>query len=196
MSNYFGKLNASMPMNKGIPYTDPDGTEFHAPRVPELLQLVMVHRMTNGGDLSVGWQDVVGNEICEASNLPCCSDHVEQKKRKLNIHDIKVFMATVYKWNRSVEGFATDEEANRRAKICSTCPHNTEIEGCSACYRLLNKVKQVLGDKTTDYDASLKGCEVCACSLAAKVWLPKEVIAGTRDANQWPSDHPCWMKED
>ncbi len=195
---FYGRLNTAIPASHGISYTDPDGTKFHEAYFPILLRRIMIHRMDNGGDLSVGWQDDVGDGVCDqleaaGVTIKACSKHARSKGRSLHMSDMKVFFATTTKWAASGFKVVDQEEANRRAKICASCPRNVKVEGCSGCYNLVSKVRKVVGDRHTDHDAELRGCEVCACSLAAKVWLPRKVMAGTRDKSQWP-DH-CWIPE-
>lgn len=188
----YGKLNASFALTKPYEYTDEDGVAYKAPNFANLLAHIEHHRIHNGGDLALGWQNRVGDSICEEQNLPSCTKFASGP-RKLSTSDIATFFRSMAKW--AAAGFKTvdQSEAERRASICASCPKNVEIHGCGGCFKLAAKVKRVIGDAKTSYDSDLQGCEVCACSLQAKVWLPTKAMAGSRKKEDFPSH--CWIPE-
>ncbi|MAE87949.1 MAG: hypothetical protein CMB80_34760 [Flammeovirgaceae bacterium] len=186
----FGSFNASI-SHKNLIYIDEDGVEFHGDKFTHMLKRIHDYRLDNGGDLALGWQDRVGDRLCAQMKLPACTKF-KSPPRKLSVSDIGTFFSAVNKWRRSGYAVVDQEEADRRAAICAQCPKNVKIEGCTGCFRLLQKVKDAIGESKTSSDHLLKGCEVCACSLQAKVWLPKEVGHVNGKEQEWP-DH-CWLK--
>lgn len=187
----FGKFNSGI--SGQMPVWEEDGKQFKSVSFNNLCYQVKEHRVENGGDLSLGWQNRLGNALCENFKLSQCSEF-EGPDRKLSVSDMKTFFETMAKWSGIKFATVDQDEADRRAAICSTCPKNVEIHGCSGCFRLLSKIQSLIGNKRTKEDHMLQGCEVCACSLRAKVWLPIEAMAGTRQDDQFP-DH-CWLRSD
>jgi len=189
----FGKFNSSI--SGPIPeYVCPDtGKVIKSNSFNNLLYQIRDHRIEHGGDLSVGWQDKIGDYLCEQNSLPQCTKF-RSKPRKLGVGDVATFFHSMAKWSRKGFKVVDQEVAEERASICATCPKNVHIEGCTGCFRLASKVKRLVGNSKTKYDSLLEGCEVCACSLQAKVWLPKDAMAGTRDKSKFP-DH-CWIPDE
>lgn len=102
-----------------------------APNYDELFNLIEDHRLANGLDLSSGWEQRVVDELCET--LPptfCLDEDAPLPERKTSLRDVKNFMRTVTKWAMSDATYATEEEAERRAAICATCPMNIAVSGC------------------------------------------------------------------
>ena len=89
------------------------------------------HRIANGLDVSKGWRGRVVDELCET--LPdgyCLDQNAPPPVRKTNIGDVKNFMKTIARWSASSDKYVSQDEAEQRAKICSTCPKNIHIKGC------------------------------------------------------------------
>lgn len=121
--------------------------------------------------------------------------------------DNQSYVVTRFGWNDFVGGmqafgklmlggfkFVSQEEANRRARICSTCFFNTTPEGCGSCKRLAELITGDVAKKETPYDASLQACAVCHCANKSKVWFRLEDIPPTDDQQaKFPSF--CWQKQ-
>ncbi len=88
------------------------------------------------------------------------------------------------------------EEANRRAAICATCPKNADkiVEFCVSCSTrsLVGHINQFLTSRHTPNDPMLKTCQICSCDLRMKCWCPKDAMDEPELREKWP-DH-CWMK--
>lgn len=97
---------------------------------------------------------------------------------------------------RRVEG----AEAERRARLCSTCNQNRIITGCRGCAMpAINAVvEQIREGRRTSLDDSLHFCCVCGgCSLQGKVWVPLDILLAHTPASQMirfeeKAPH-CWM---
>ena len=90
--------------------------------------------------------------------------------------------------------YVSEEEANRRARICAGCYLNVTVGGCGACHQLNNLVAS---DRSTPYDESLRNCAVCKCFNKFQVHVPLTILSshssGERQA-QYPNF--CWLKVD
>lgn len=89
---------------------------------------------------------------------------------------------------------APQSEAETRATICLTCPHNSSKE-CTVCSGLLQMVRQLVGRRETKYDPYLGTCGLCGCLLRVKV----HISAGALKAATTPppdSEIPaaCWLR--
>lgn len=90
-------------------------------------------------------------------------------------------------------GFVAQEEAERRAKICASCPNNVLISGCTSCRNLLTHVTEHLAGRTTQEDDRLKGCRICGCELKVSVHADLEAQQKATPA-RFLKDFPvyCW----
>jgi len=169
------------------------GVEFKNLNFIQLTSAVRNHRLEHGGDLSSGWLTRFGTAYCDA-NPTCisCTKDEAPIKRVVTIGEIATFMKTVAKWAKN-GSVVPRKESERRAAICVSCPLNVEEVGCQPCFRLADKVKNLIGDAHTSLDDQLHGCYACGCNLRVKVHCPSEVIAGTKQNHLLPDF--CWMKD-
>ena len=113
---------------------------------------------------------LAGHQGC----VPCTS-----KKQTLGF-------AEIVRWVRAMYQFATkgkfelvsQEEAERRAKICAACPHQINTSGCWGCKGIAGMLPHIAGARKTSYDMQLKACGICGCYNAVSVHLPVEVQGG------------------
>jgi hypothetical protein len=88
------------------------------------------------------------------------------------------------------QDFVSQEEANRRAKICAGCYLNIRVQGCGVCGQLLDLVL----DRKTDYDSMLQNCAVCKCFNQAQVHF--SMTALDKADSEWKQSHYpkefCW----
>ena len=90
-------------------------------------------------------------------------------------------------------------QANGRAFICATCPHNVPVGRCAPCVagKLKAVIARIVGNSATDLDASLNACDLCGCSLKAKVWFPLDLLRKHMTAEhlaQFPDF--CWLRKE
>jgi len=121
--------------------------------------------------------------------------------RVIRLDDIWGFFAKVKAWWNSEDEPVTQEEANRRAAICASCPMNQTIYGlgCGSCSNVLTRIGSevfsLIANKRTTSDDGLKNCAVCACSLKVIVHAPLSVLNENQDperASEWPLH--CWRR--
>lgn len=164
-----------------------------------MLQRVHSHRVANDGcDISEGWQARFEDEYCRQNNLDgttWCSDekyYAPDPSRPLHWSDIRNFLFSMIQWVSGGRQLVNQEEAERRAAICATCPKNVELHvACPSCVKLDSLIAETKGDRVTSLDSSLKNCEVCRCYLQTKVWYPTDAIA--KKGLEFPPN--CWHHE-
>ena len=91
----------------------------------------------------------------------------------------------------------SQEEANRRAAICATCPYNAANHrkgpGCTSCFAkrawlfFQKKVR-------SDHDNELTYCKVCGCNLKLKVHFPLGSIDNKGILPEYPAH--CWQLDE
>lgn len=104
---------------------------------------------------------------------------------------------TIGSWLLKGRNRVEGAEAERRARICSSCPENRSIDGCSSCSMpaLKSALELIIGGAATTVDGMLQGCCICGCSLRGLVWMPLETLHERMPASEndrLPSH--CWKK--
>lgn len=168
--------------------------------------------------ISYGWGSLVkmvaahlkGNELhipadlnlemmaryCELTGAPECAESDP------NASERQSFMRDSQRFLRAMEdalmhdGLVDQDEAERRAEICSRCPFNDKEKfswcfGCATKTAAAKLAKLSLG-LSTSRDAQLKTCGVCHCKLQLKVWCGREVMDEPQFRREWWTE--CWMK--
>ena len=119
---------------------------------------VFKHRAAMKLDTAAGWEERFQDELCQQNEQVPCNRGKNFKpsgKRSLTIDDLKRFMVTLSQQNGS---FVDQDEAERRAAICSTCPKNQSVAGCWGCGGIVKSVTKYLGNKHTSRDKTLESC--------------------------------------
>lgn len=87
------------------------------------------------------------------------------------------------------------ETAEARAKTCASCPANVRVNGCYACYNIVDAIFRAKGARKTEADAVLNGCGVCKCSLRSMVWIRDDLldeITTPEQREQYATIPWCW----
>jgi hypothetical protein len=111
----------------------------------------------------------------------------------LSWNDVSAGVKTFARWIAGGAKYVQQNEAERRAVICSRCYLNVNVQGCSGCAQL---VKEVVGDKKTKHDGSLRSCAVCKCFLKAKVHFPIETLDTQSEKVQSMYPGFCWLNKE
>lgn len=188
----------------GFRYTQPETkTKLTAPSLPELLVKVRDHRLANGLPLRLEWKQEVEQSLCEELPSGVCR-HVYSPRdtplaaadRALSVYEVIAGAKLLGSW--LFKGFekVSQEEANRRGRICRSCPFNQPGEGCTTCASnaLREAVTSVLGTSRTDDHESLHTCNVCGCSLRVAVWAPRDLLEKYSPQNVQAPDW-CWKNK-
>jgi hypothetical protein len=106
--------------------------------------------------------------------IPCT-----QEKQTLGFAQIVRWVKAMYQFaiNGKFE-LVSQEEAERRAKICAACPHQIATSGCWGCKGIAGMLPHIAGARKTSYDPQLKACGICGCYNAVSVHLPVDVQGG------------------
>lgn len=92
----------------------------------------------------------------------------------------------------------SQEEANRRARICSGCYMRVQPQGCGTCVKIAQLITGELAQKKTLYDSNLvnKACAVCRCPTQSIVHFPLDILEKVdNDAQQEAFPMFCWRKK-
>ena len=154
------------------------------------------HRIANG--LAVDRQAIAmeaEDQLCSTLPPGWCEEFDPNRVEPLTRvtwGDIADGMRVFGKWFMERRPYVAQEEAERRAEICSKCYLNVNVEGCGTCHDL---AKFLAGDVKTSFDPLLASCGVCKCLLKAKVHFPLTVLQES-DTPQKQNQYPdfCWMK--
>lgn len=189
-----GRLNRNI--NFPRPYVwDEQGELVKASNAGQLLRLIAAIREKRGGDLAPGWQERVGNKVCEADYMSsCCSDGPVGATRQITAADVKRFFSTVSAWIASGGSLVDPETSELRSSVCASCPQNVRVRGCMGCSGVVPKLLKLLKGASTTHDHQLQGCNVCGCQLKAKVHLPSDVMVDGTEAQDFP-EH-CWIRKE
>lgn len=118
--------------------------------------------------------------------------HVDVRISLNEVWDVmKVFESFVV----SGFNFVSQEEANRRARICIGCPNNVNLSGCGACRQMGEMLVGELAKRSTPHDPALKTCAVCKCLNKAQVHIPLDSL-DAKDSPEKQALYPsfCWLK--
>ncbi len=162
----------------------------------QLLGRVRIH-YTNmnhpDADLAVVVEAAICASLSHEDQVACCDTGV-RNRTSVSFGEIVAFTTWLATWLTTGAKLVPQEEANRRASICATCPYNVSVSGCAVCRTsigiLRNKLMKV--DPTTSND-SLKACGVCGCDLKTITHVPIETLQHRGlDYSKVPW---CWQNE-
>lgn len=162
-----------------------------------LVAEVQQHRMANGYPIQMDMEQEVDEGVCREIPEACVERKHEAIPSRLNIRNVLNFTMTlgesILKGNPKVD----EEEANRRAKICATCPANINADGCGACNldTINSLITKLTGAMPTRYDDKLESCRYCGCLNKAQVWFPLDILKrhlNPEIAEALPT--ACWKK--
>lgn len=131
---------------------------------------------------------------CEEGGV---ENHVARGTFK-NLHLNEVVRFTRTYWDALKRGEkVSQDEANRRASICATCPYNQQPDGCTGCNsRVLKEIVGLISQAgRTPHDGQLKSCRFCGCFIQSLIWYPLDTLQKFTDAteNEALPSH-CWKK--
>jgi hypothetical protein len=172
------------------------------------VNLYLGHLRDRGIQVEPNWEETMQDELCRQNNWKgVCESIPENVEKPVSAADLKNFLKTVADLiDNAVYGeetFVAQEEANRRAAICKTCPENIHgiIQWCSFCpggvLKALNKFfgyfRPRQTELTTPDDNHLFACRVCHCSNSAQVHVSTSILKRVKGDYQYP-DH-CWKHD-
>lgn len=195
-------------------HVPPDGYSYREPETGEVfnggclegtVQLVMTHRKANDiarPDHDEAQEDVE-DQICKRVGGQWCDPmKLGEWGFSITLDKIQAGTKALFAWGKAAftgqDPYVDQNEANRRADICSKCWANKSIPGCIGC-GALDKLRELLveakGSRNTPYDDKLAACLVCGCSNAAQVWIKPEILGGAMSDHQrgcYAEISNCW----
>ena len=91
---------------------------------------------------------------------------------------IKAGLKMLYRQLTNSDMLASQEVAEKRAKICAGCPFNSKKEKPKLTDDIM---KAIVSNKKTSKDSCLGVCTKCTCPLKAKVHCAEDIIAESLD---------------
>lgn len=129
---------------------------------------------------------------CQQHPTAACLD-TEKPERVFTVDDLSRFAKSMTAWVSKVAtgeaAWVSQEEAERRAEICTICPHNIRVS-CGWCGGPVSAIVNMMGGRRTSSDEKLQSCEKCLCTLRAKVHMPLDTL--DRSGIDWPTW--CWQR--
>lgn len=174
--------------------------------IVDLVSKVAEFRIANG--MSVANLELeIGDWLCRNTGATCKPAAPARVDQGVKISGIAVlrFLNAMAAWTVN-GGSVEQEEAERRAEVCSGCRFNTFIEdsSCLGCAGAAAKIMRIVGDKKTRVDDSLKFCGACGCSLHVVPFVPLDILNRAHTNSDFPDDTgqgdkdgnpiPCWRK--
>lgn len=161
---------------------------------------VVKHRKGNG--YPTVSEEEVENQLCEQIGPAYC--HQEPGPQPFR------FVNTRLRWRDIVEGVkayltflnstpAPQDEANRRASICSGCYLRVNPQGCGSCVKIGRLITGQIAGRKTPHDSHLvnRACAICACPVASLVHFPMSILEKPEvDSPNKQAAYPdfCWRK--
>lgn len=178
------------------------GTWITAASHHELIGSVRRHLSANVLPISATLEQDVEHSLCATLPPGICMHKdpqiqlQETRVRKLSIAEVVSATLSIGEFLLRGRERVSPEEANRRAKICTTCPFNQPAGDCTTCSHtsIREVVEKVVGGAQTDSDAALHSCYVCGCTLKAAVWMPLDILQRHAGENLKTLPEWCWKK--
>jgi hypothetical protein len=165
-----------------------------------LLQRAYDERRANSVPTGLEFELEVERDLCQSYPNECqYFDAKTAPHRRLGMGDVIAGTMTILRHKLAGSPLESQEEANRRAAICSTCQFNQHFhKPCARCGDLEDLVRSAMAQgKRTPYDDDLKSCNICACFTKVAVWVPLSVqCPGLTDEQRemFSQIAHCWKK--
>lgn len=177
------------------------GQRFRAVAWDDLVKQVRKHYRANKIEEPPDLEARMEDQLCDQLPPGQCDQHdpskVYRSHQPLTLQHVITGTKTLAAWFLTGKKRVSREEVEARTRVCSGCHYNQPITGCSACsHGALHEVaKIVVGGETYPSDQFLHSCQLCGCSLPAKVRLPLETLQ-KHSSQEVLESLPayCWLK--
>jgi hypothetical protein len=174
----------------------------------ELMEAVRAHYAANGIMVPSNWRELVIDQLCQRLPAGWCNYDDGSEASGVTpvlsfeniLKGITSLSSLAVNAAKGEEVFVSQDEAERRAEICSRCHFNMNASfcmGCGGARVILDMVGKVKGERTTSMDHMLQNCGVCGCRNDAIVHVKKNILLkgeSSDTTNKRPSW--CWLKSD
>jgi hypothetical protein len=172
-----------------------DGFPAHAWTYVDWVQTARNHLQANNKPVPDTLEADMQHQLCLTLPPGWCNyddDNRPRPKVSLEWNDVANGLKTFAHWVAQGCKYVTQQEADRRALVCSRCYLNVNVQGCSGCRKA---VEEVVRDRHSKYDGTLKSCAVCKCFLRAKIHFPISTLdTGNPGVQQMYPNH-CWLNK-
>lgn len=181
----------------GYRYVDPvSGFLAHAWTYVDWINVEKAHLIANSREIPATLESDMQHQLCLTLPPGWCLYDDDSRPRpsvQLSWDNVVGGVKTFTRWIAAGCKFVAQSEAERRGTICANCYLNVNVQGCSGCQAA---VKEMVGDKKTKVDGSLRSCAVCKCFLKAKVHFPIETL--DTDSEKVQAMYPgfCWLNKE
>lgn len=176
---------------KQFVFKDPDtGREFKEANKKLLIDRIQVYRTQNNLEVIEFIDTVLESYWCSLPENAGKCVSVQFKRGLLGYWRGGIAILT----NIAYNSFATFKEAQARADICVTCPHNIFPDKGPFLAWADERAKHMVGDRKTTVDSKLGNCELCTCPLRAKVHIGGTSFGIDQEVNKLLPDF-CWQKK-
>lgn len=175
-------------------YTQPEtGHQMKEVTFGMLVQRIAQHRanmkIETKGDLAAEIEKAICNSLSHENQIAHCEFGITAP-RSVHWTAIQQFLTTAAAFVLGPDTLVTQEEAERRAGICSQCPLNVGLHGCAICRSTLNSLREKLTTRKTAQDDRLLACGVCGCDNRIQVHVPLSALATGSGDLVYPAW--CW----
>jgi hypothetical protein len=173
--------------------------------IEDLFKKVEDHYRDNDIPLPNDWKDRVENQICMKLPAGWCNYAGDQNlgfqpnlSAETILKGVKSLAAMAMAGIKGEEVWVDQNEANKRAEICTRCFYNMPANFCSGCgagQAIREMVSKVKGSRTTPSDTNLNSCGVCGCKNEAIVHVNRNLLL-TGEKSETTAKRPdwCWVK--
>ena len=178
----------------GYRYKDPEsGFVCHSFDYSDWVQQEKKHLEGNGRKVPFDLELIMQEQLCMTLPPGWCSYDPPNSVvlATLEGKDIMHAASTFGSWVLNGMPLVEQEEADRRALVCSRCYLNVSISGCGVCQAVVDKLA---GSLTSKHDRFIRKCAACKCNLRAKVHFPLEVLDKENPGVQELYPEHCWLK--
>lgn len=170
-----------------------------------LLKEVAAYNKANGYPVGLDFENEVEQNVCVQQPSECI-DETQAKPRIKRVTMSEVLRGTRFMGALVVNSilgrespFVSQEEAERRAAVCSTCKFNeTFKKPCSGlCAELKQIIELTTKGKRTPFDSDTAACSVCGCWTRVQVHFRLDLLdKGLNDVQraQFDAIPHCWKK--
>ena len=187
------EFNMNLYPPSGYVFTERDGTRHKGGSWKDLTAKVERYRALKGEPITGVWDEIM-RQVCRTHPSFCGT--VETVERRPG-HSL-TFNQRILEWlgrllalkRQKKVATVSDEEAERRAIICSTCPKMKALSrACEACLVSVNRARKILRDEKPLNMEHLHPCDALGEDVPSSVYLnlPPSTVEGL-------PEH-CWRRE-
>lgn len=154
----------------------------------ELLTRIIQYRVQNRLPLIDELDTVVDNYLCKhPMNSGSCEEVKTLSRGLMGYYQGGVALLKNLMFRR----FATQEEADRRAEICISCPYNVFPDRGGFLKWSDDIANASVGDRRSVHHDKLGSCDVCSCTLKAKIFYEGKLELTEEMLKKMPGE--CWQ---